>query len=84
MAGSSRADRDVRRRIEDSIKAGTVTPEQQIETQAETIKALWVKIARLKRRCEIQQWIIDKAEADQPPTWKERIMQEANEVFKDG
>ena len=66
------------------IGAGTVTPEQQIETQADTIKALWVKIARLKRRCEIQQWIIDKAEADQPPTWKERIMQEANEVFKDG
>jgi hypothetical protein len=75
-----------------------MTPEQQIaqlkaenarlremnETQDATIRRLWVANQKKTRRCEIQQWIIDKAEQDQPPTWKERIMQQANEVFKDG
>jgi hypothetical protein len=29
------------------------------DTQAETIKSLWAKVARLERRVEVQQQIID-------------------------
>lgn len=29
------------------------------DTQAETIKSLWAKVARLERRIEVQQQIID-------------------------
>lgn len=68
-----------------------MTPEQkiarleaQVETQEATIKRLWVDRQKKIKRIAIQQWIINKAEAEQPPTWKERIMQEANEVFRDG
>ena len=68
-----------------------MTPEQkiaqleaQVETQEATIKRLWVDRQKKIKRIAIQQWIIDKAESEQPPTWKERIMQQANEVFKDG
>lgn len=42
------------------------------ERQAETIKAQWVKISRLEKRVDIQQWIIDKQrEDDRTPTAKE-------------
>ena len=55
-----------------------MTLEDQIETQAETIKRLWVENARLKKRCEIQQWIIDEQRKPDAPTAIER----ADAVFK--
>jgi len=36
-----------------------MTEAEQIEQQAETIKALWHEISRLRRRVEAQQYIID-------------------------
>lgn len=56
---------------------------QQVETQAETIKRGWVENSRLRRRCEIQQRIIDKADAIIPPTLKQQAIAEAEALFKE-
>jgi uncharacterized coiled-coil protein SlyX len=58
--------------------------EMQVANQEAAIKRLWVDRQRHLKRIAIQQWIIDKAEQAQPKTWKEQIMAEASEVFKDG
>lgn len=56
----------------------------QNKTQEDTIKRLWVDRQKKIKRIQIQQFIIDRAEAEQPPTWKDKIIAEANEVFRDG
>ncbi len=56
----------------------------QVETQEDTIKRLWVDRQKKLKRIAIQQHMIDKAATALSPTWKERVLQEANEVFMDG
>ena len=50
------------------------------DTQAETIKSLWAKVARLERRVEVQQQIID-AQEDELRVLTDPVAQ-AEKVFR--
>jgi len=51
-----------------------MTEAEQIEQQAETIKALWFRNERLQKRCDAQQDIIDRLEREnhqlENPHWR--------------
>lgn len=56
-----------------------MTPLEQIETQAETIKRLWVENERLRQRVEKQQGMIDWFRKQIAPPTAEEV---AEQFFK--